>query len=136
MGIITDIQVNSMLDSIKEYQEEIRKANEFINSIIYEGSVDLKIGSNLMDSLIDLMEIAFNDEDGLFVWYIFENEFGKNKLTRKIDGDEVNIDSARKILDRLSKHTEYVNNLDELRLQNLQQEKERKSKRRVAKSKS
>lgn len=111
MSYVLQKEVDSVLNSIREYMEEQDRIRKSINLIVYE-DVTVRIGGRLLESLINLLEITFNDKNGIFEWYIFENDFGKNNLKKKIDGHEISIDSTNKILEILLIKAKHIDGLD------------------------
>lgn len=47
--------------------------------------------------LIHELEDAFDDKDGLIRWYIEENNFGRNNLSRDINGKKVPIETVEQL---------------------------------------
>jgi len=93
MQKITRLKFYELIENIKQHKREMNRLNEGLSLIIDE-DVYSKYGGLLLDSYIDLLIYVFDDQKDLIVWFIFENEFGKNKLHLEINGEQMRIDNT------------------------------------------
>lgn len=97
--IISEKQVQEILKEIKKYQKERRRTNKFIESILWQPeNIQVTLGDNILDSLLNVLEIVFNDNIDLFNWYVFESEFGEKTIVKEINDIEVKINSVTELL--------------------------------------
>lgn len=134
MSTISVNQADDILNSIKEYQELREKINAAVEILVWNPyNINVKLGDNLIDSLLDTLEVLFNDDLKIFEWHVFVNEFGKNQLTWNVNGEEIKIDSAKTIIKILEKKNAFNNDYDSMRKEYQKNRKAKKERRQNAK---
>jgi hypothetical protein len=96
---ITDFY--TIIDNIRRHLEEISRLDNGLSLIMNDDDIYSGFGGKLLDNYIDLLVFIFDDRSELITWYVFENEFGKQKLKTEINGKEVSIDNTDELFRQL-----------------------------------
>lgn len=57
----------------------------------------------LIDNVIELLKAATNDKDDLIEWFIWDGDFGANRLDAEINGEKVTLTDAVDLYDLLER---------------------------------
>ncbi len=87
--------------------KEQEKLDNVIKVISPSGTNVCEFGNEFIENYIDLLEKSVNDELKLISWFVFDNDFGKKKLTLSINNKEYIISSEKKLFDIYIKTLNY-----------------------------
>jgi len=87
--------------------KEQEKLDNVIKVISPSGTNVCEFGNEFIENYIDLLEKSVNDELKLIGWFVFDNDFGKKKLTLSINNKEYIISSEKKLFDIYIKTLNY-----------------------------
>ena len=87
------------MDSIREFMKEQDKLNELLQVISQSSTVVCEIGNKFIDVYIKIVEISLGDTNQWVSWFVFENEFGKNRLVLKVNDIPYKICDERQFFD-------------------------------------
>jgi len=87
--------------------KEQEKLDNVIKVISPSGTNVCEFGNEFIENYIDLLEKSVNDELKLISWFVFDNDFGKKKLTISINNKEYIISSEKKLFDIYIKTLNY-----------------------------
>ena len=87
--------------------KEQEKLDNVIKVISPSGTNVCEFGNEFIENYIDLLEKSVNDELKLISWFVFDNDFGKKKLTVSINNKEYIISSEKKLFDIYIKTLNY-----------------------------
>lgn len=93
--------------NLKKFMKEQEKLDNVIKVISPSGTNVCEFGNEFIENYIDLLEKSVNDELKLIGWFVFDNNFGKNKLTVSINNKEYIISSEKKLFDIYIKTLNY-----------------------------
>jgi hypothetical protein len=102
MKTLSEQQLDVILKKIKQHKQQHKKLDEALNTL-GTGSLLIDYGGGILDSLIGLLELIFDDTENIIEWYIFENEFGEKNFTKKMKGKEITIKTTQDLLICLTK---------------------------------
>lgn len=105
MPQITQEEAYAIIECIKEHYTEHARLNDALNDML-EKKIPVNFGGEHLCQLVDYMTISLKDKAGIIEWYIYENEFGKNKLSKNIAGKNVYINSTKELLSYLAGEAE------------------------------
>jgi hypothetical protein len=77
--------------ALKEFMEEQKKLDAVLKVISPSTTGVCEYGNKFIDDYIKVVEIALGAEFNSFSWFVFENDFGKNKRKVKIDDKMIEI---------------------------------------------
>ena len=95
---------------IKRFLRNCTEVEKGLIFLVYERPTIVKLGDELLTDYIFCIAKLI-DETGakkiqeILSWYIFDNNFGKNKKRLYINGEYQIIDNSRKLLNILKKET-------------------------------
>jgi len=72
-------EFEALLKPIKSYLEDLDRSNKAIDQLCPSSYATIDLGSNLLDSYIDVASKYIEDDSHWIDWFTFENEFGKKK---------------------------------------------------------
>jgi len=72
-------EFEALLQPIKIYLDEYEKCNKAVGDLCSSSYAVIDLGCKLLGSYIDLVEKLLEDDDWI-AWFVFDNEFGKNKM--------------------------------------------------------
>lgn len=77
-------------DKLKDFLREQDRLEDVIKIIAPDSTAVVEFGSYFIDAYVNLMAIALGDEYDWVTWFVFENEFGKDKkeISELIGGKE------------------------------------------------
>lgn len=78
-------------NKLKKFIKEQEKLNDVLKIISPTSTGVVEFGGEFIDDYIQVVEIALGDDYNWFSWFVFENDFGSEKLTVKVDGKEYTI---------------------------------------------
>lgn len=95
--MITVNEMERKLRVLKEYLDDQRKLSRMVGDGIPT------FGNALVENYIEALSIAAGDEampgrDTWLYWYIWDNDFGKRKLTVKVNGKEIVVDRVGRLM--------------------------------------
>ena len=93
------------INDIRLFCAEIDSLNSHIDAIAPGAICD--IGNMFLDSYVDLLSRHVEDNDNWINWFVYENEFGVDKMKAGYDGKEKpikNIDDLWALIQEGKKH--------------------------------
>lgn len=93
--------------NLKKFMKEQEKLDNVIKVISPSGTNICEFGNEFIENYIDLLEKSVNDKLKLISWFVFDNDFGKNKLIVSINNKEYIISSEKKLFDIYIKTLNY-----------------------------
>ena len=91
---MTRKQLDKHLNVVKKYLRKCSEMESGLDSLFDSASARISIGDEMLKSYISLIEKLYNDNGENISWYIFDNNFGKNKWPR----NGIVIDNTKKLL--------------------------------------
>ena len=91
---MTRKQLDKYLNVIKKYLRKCSEIERGLCGLFDNGVGTINIGDELLSGYITLIEKLCNDKGENISWYIFDNNFGKNKWSK----NGKSIDNTRKLL--------------------------------------
>lgn len=91
---MTRKQLDKYLNVIKKYLRKCSEIERGLYGLFDNGVGTINIGDELLSGYITLIEKLCNDKGENISWYIFDNNFGKNKWSKNGKA----IDNTRKLL--------------------------------------
>lgn len=103
---LSKVKFRGILNNIKKQHKKDNKAIKAYNKILGEDSyvVNPYDYSNIYNSLIELLEINFNDKGKWIEYFIYELDFGKKYTKDSVlscDGKSIDVSDAGKLYDLL-----------------------------------
>jgi hypothetical protein len=86
-------------NNLQEFIKEQEKLDAVLKVISPTSTGVCEFGNKFIDDYIKVVEIALGDEFEWFSWFVFENNFGKNKLQVKVNNIEYNITDEKQFFD-------------------------------------
>lgn len=74
--------------NLEEFIREQEKLDAVLKVIAPSSTAVCEFGNKFIDDYINVVEIALNDTGNWFSWFVFDNDFGRKKLTVNFDGEE------------------------------------------------
>ena len=96
---MTFAQFNEANENLKAYFLEQDKLDDVLKVISLTSTGFCEFGSKFIDDYIKVVEIALGDEDNSYSWFVFDNDFGREKLTARIEKRLFKIENARQFYD-------------------------------------
>jgi hypothetical protein len=87
------------IQSLKDFFKEQDKLDAVLKVISPTSTGVCEFGNVFIDDYIRIVEIALGDTNQWVSWFVFENEFGKNKLEVKVNDIEYEISNERHFFD-------------------------------------
>ena len=81
MKKISFVEFEQLFIPIRKFLEDCKNINDALKTIFPSSYVCSDHGNELLDYYIDLTERYLELETQTISWFVFDNEFGKNKLT-------------------------------------------------------
>lgn len=80
-------QFKTAMKELKLFMDDQEKLNDVIKVIAPSSTGVVEFGNRFIDKYIDVIEISlfWTDSSDWVSWFVFENDFGKNKLNVKIN---------------------------------------------------
>lgn len=72
--------------------KELEKLEVIVDILSPTSTGVVEFGSEFINDYINVVETALGDNYGEFAWFVFENEFGRNKRSVTITQDDRNKD--------------------------------------------
>jgi hypothetical protein len=95
---MTRNELDTYLDFIKQFHKRRREAEIGIGKICSEYSVSIDIADDLENAYVEAIGKLANDNDRWIRWYIYDNDFGRNKLTAYCNKKGMIINNTRLLL--------------------------------------
>lgn len=92
-------------NKLKKFIKEQEKLNDVLKVISPTSTAVVEFGNEFIDDYIQIVEIALEDYSNSFSWFVFENDFGKNKLKVKINDNEHVISNEQQFFEICIKKT-------------------------------
>ena len=86
---------------IEIYISDFDNANKGIQLICPSSYPVIELGSNLLDSYINLLQNMFNDKNSWISHFVYECDLGRKPKKIKIDEESILLDSYEKLYDLL-----------------------------------
>ena len=86
-------------NALKEFMNEQDKLDNVIKVISPSSTGVVEFGNQFMEDYIRVVEIALDDKYEWFSWFVFENNFGENKLIVAVEGKEYRICDEQEFYD-------------------------------------
>jgi len=87
------------IQSLKDFIEEQDKLDAVLKVISPTSTGVCEFGNKFIDDYIKIVGIALGDTNQWVSWFVFENEFGKNKLEVKVNDIGYEISNEREFFD-------------------------------------
>lgn len=87
------------IQSLKDFFKEQDKLDAVLKVISPTSTGVCEFGNEFIDDYIKIVEIALGDTNQWVSWFVFENEFGKNKLEVKVNDIGYEISNEREFFD-------------------------------------
>jgi aspartate/tyrosine/aromatic aminotransferase len=101
-------QFLSSVNNLKAFNKELDKLNDVLQVLSPSGTGTCEIGHKFIDDYISLIELALGDNSNSISWFVFDNEFGKKKLSCYLDGKEYKIRNEKDMYKFLKKLNENI----------------------------
>ena len=75
-------------NKLKNFIKEQEKLNDVLKVISPTSTGVVEFGNDFIDDYVRVVELALGDEFNWFSWFVFDNNFGSNKLKVKVNGKE------------------------------------------------
>jgi hypothetical protein len=85
--------------SLKDFLQEQQELNAVFRVLSVNSTVTSEFGNNFIDQYIAVVELAIEDKFGLFSWFVFENNFGKNELVFTVNNYRFKICNEQQFYD-------------------------------------
>ena len=92
-------QFHEANENLKAYFLEQDKLDAVLKVISPTSTGVCEFGSKFIDDYIKVVEIALCDEDNWYSWFVFDNDFGREKLRACIKNEWFEIETARQFYD-------------------------------------
>jgi len=87
------------IGSLKDFIKEQDKLDAVLKVISPSSTGVCEFGNKFIDDYIKILEIALGDTNQWVSWFVFENDFGKNKLEVRVNDIEYEISNERQFFD-------------------------------------
>ena len=94
-------EFETLFKPIKFYMEERDSVEEGVDKIFQSSYVSVKLGGNLLDCYIDLLEKYLEIDDNWLAWWVFSTDMGKSG-TRVEDVKTSKVDDLKTLKDLYS----------------------------------
>ena len=74
------------MDNLKDFIKELEKLNDVLKVLTPSGTCVCEIGHKFIDDYISIVETALGDKGNSVSWFVFDNEFGSERLSIGIEG--------------------------------------------------
>lgn len=78
-------------NALKKFMNEQDELDNVMKVISPSSTGVVEFGNSFIDDYIRVVEIALDDKYEWFSWFVFENDFGRNKLVVTVEGKEYKI---------------------------------------------
>lgn len=96
--MLTYKQFKTAIENLQSFMQEQQKLKELAQAISGKMAI-CEFGNQFIDDYIELMQASVNDKSGWVSWFVFDNEFGKNKLLICNKGKSYIITSVKHLYD-------------------------------------
>jgi hypothetical protein len=86
-------------NALKKFMNEQDELNNVIKVISPSSTGVVEFGNQFIDDYIRVVELALDDKYEWFSWFVFENNFGENKLIVAVEGKEYRICDEQEFYD-------------------------------------
>ena len=93
--MLTVREFEKAINSLQEFFNEQKKLDAVLKVISPSGTGICEFGNHFVDRYIHLLSLAVNDQSDWVSWYVFENDFGRKKLSVKVNGKNHIIEDAK-----------------------------------------
>jgi hypothetical protein len=93
--MINIIDFGRAINDLQEFFNEQEKLDAVLKVISPSGTGICEFGNHFVDRYIHLLSLSVNDESDWVSWHVFENDFGRKKLSVKVNGKNHIIEDAK-----------------------------------------
>jgi hypothetical protein len=72
-------------DKLKAYRKQQEKLDEVLKVISPSGTGVVEFGNEFIQDYIKIVSIAINDPECWYEWFVYDNNYGRNRLTAQIN---------------------------------------------------
>lgn len=85
------------ISKLKKFFAEKEKLDNITKILTSNNLSSTEFGSRFIDDYISVIEIALGDKNNSVAWFVFDNDFGKKKLTITVQGIPHKITNEKKL---------------------------------------
>ena len=86
-------------DKLKEYRKQQEKLDAILEIISPSGTGVVEFGNEFADDYIRLISISIKDYQEWYSWFVYENNYGKKKLSAFLKGKKYDITDCKSFYD-------------------------------------
>ncbi|MCW3103071.1 MAG: hypothetical protein JWO09_1511 [Bacteroidetes bacterium] len=88
--------LEAVFKRLRYCKDREKRINDLLKELSVTG-ITFTHEQEIQSCLINVLEDAFDDKDGLIEWYIAENNFGRNNLSRDVNGKKTAIETVEQL---------------------------------------
>ena len=86
-------------DKLKAYRIEQEKLDAVLKVISPSGTGVVEFGNEFIEDYIRIISISINDYREWYSWFVFDNDYGKKRLSAYLEGKEYIIKDCKSFYD-------------------------------------
>jgi hypothetical protein len=90
------------MEKIKDYLDDVDRIQKAISSVSFN-EFTLNLGYDMLDGYIEALMLLMEDQNEWIPWFVFENDFGKNKLVLPLQGKGVALKNHNQLYELIKK---------------------------------
>lgn len=86
-------------NKLKAFRIEQKKLQVVLDVISPSGTGVVEFGNDFVDDYIRIVSICINDYHGWYSWFVYDNDYGKKRLSAYLEGKEYIIKDCKTFYD-------------------------------------